>query len=215
MAPARPSPEEYNDMLLIKSKYKIAKRLGAGIFEKTQTQKFALSEARSFKKERRRGGSDYGRQLLEKQRVRYTYGLSERQLSNYAQTAYAEPSPSGSLHRALEMRTDNAVYRAGFVSTRRAGRQAVSHGHFLVNGKRITTPSYRVKKGDVLSVREGSRSSSLFSALKEAKEASGRAIPKWLNVDLNLLQAEVIGEPAYSSIEAGLDYSTVFEFYSR
>ena len=91
-------------MLLIKSKFKIAKRLGAAIFEKTQSQKFALSEARSAanKKHSRggRGGSDYGRQLLEKQRVRFTYGISERQLSNYAEAAYTQPDPSASLHRS-------------------------------------------------------------------------------------------------------------------
>src|SRR3990167_4049962 len=85
-------------MLLIKSKFKIAKRLGAAIFEKTQSQKFALSEARSAANKRNsrggRGGSDYGRQLLEKQRVRFTYGISERQLSNYAEAAYTQPDPS-------------------------------------------------------------------------------------------------------------------------
>src|SRR5437870_6036475 len=128
-------------MLLIKSKYKIAKRLGAAVFEKTQSQKFALSEARTKKPRGGRGGSDFGRQLLEKQRVRYTYGLSERQLANYAEAAFAEKDPSLSLHRALEMRTDSLTYRAGFSSTRRAARQAVSHGHITVNGKRMTTPS--------------------------------------------------------------------------
>src|SRR3989344_3535050 len=205
-------------MLLIKSKFKIAKRLGAAIFEKTQSQKFALSEARSAgsKKTRGgRGGSDYGRQLLEKQRVRYTYGLSERQLSNYAQAAFAEADPSASLHKVLEMRADSAVYRAGFASTRRAARQAVSHGHFTINGKRITIPSHRVKKGDIISVREGSKSSPLFAGLAENKENNTRAVPQWLSVDINLLKGEVVGEPTYNHIEAGLDYSTVFEFYSR
>ncbi|MEK7133911.1 MAG: 30S ribosomal protein S4 [Patescibacteria group bacterium] len=205
-------------MLLIKSKFKIAKRLGAAIFEKTQSQKFALSEARSPAKRGRGGrggGSDYGRQLLEKQRVRFTYGLSERQLSNYAEAAFAQPDPSTSLHRALEMRADSAVYRAGLSPTRRASRQAVSHGHITVNGKRITTPSYHVRKGDVLAVREGSRTSPLFSTLAENKEQNTRLVPQWLNVDLNLLKAEVVGEPSYNQIEVGLDYPTVFEFYSR
>ena len=201
-------------MLLIKSKYKIAKRLGAAIFEKTQSQKFALSEARS-KKPRGRGMSDYGRQLLEKQRVRFTYGLSERQLSNYAKEAFENDNPSQALHRALEMRADSAVYRAGLASTRRAARQMVSHGHITVNGKRITMPSYRVRKGDVLGVREGSRTSPLFASLADAKEEGGRVIPSWLKVDINLMKAEVAGEPAYSPVETSLDYSTVFEFYSR
>ncbi len=205
-------------MLLIKSKFKIAKRLGAAIFEKTQSQKFALSEARSaaHKKTRGgRGGSDYGRQLLEKQRVRFTYGLSERQLSNYAEVAYTEADPSASLHKALEMRADSVVYRAGFAPTRRAARQAVSHGHIMINGKRTTAPSHRVRTGDVITIRESSRTSPLFTQLAERKEQGTRAIPQWLTVDLSLLKAEVTGEPVYSPVETGLDYPTVFEFYSR
>jgi small subunit ribosomal protein S4 len=201
-------------MLPVKSKYKIAKRLGAGVFEQTQTQKFALSEARSAtKKPRGRGGSDYGRQLLEKQRVRYTYGLSERQLYNYAAKAMGEADPSATLHRALEMRADSVAYRAGLASTRRAARQAVSHGHITVNGVRITTPSHVIRKGDVISIREGSRKSPLFAGLAEADEK--RSIPQWLSVDLNLLRAEITGEPQYTTVETGLDYPTVFEFYSR
>ncbi|MSU73715.1 30S ribosomal protein S4 [Candidatus Kaiserbacteria bacterium] len=206
-------------MLLIKSKFKIAKRLGAAIFEKTQSQKFSLSEARwaANKKNSRggRGGSDYGRQLLEKQRVRFTYGISERQLSNYAEAAYTQPDPSTSLHRALEMRADSAAYRAGLLPTRRAARQALSHGHITINGKRTTVPSYRVKKGDVLGVREGSRQSPLFAGLLENKAENTRTVPAWLTVDLSLLKAEVVGEPAYNTVETGLDYPTLFEFYSR
>jgi len=204
-------------MLIIKSKYKIAKRLGAAVFEKTQSQKFALSEARSkaAKKGRGRGGSDYGKQMLEKQRVRYTYGLSEKQLYNYASSAMKEKDPSLALHRALEMRADNAAYRAGFAPTRRAARQMVSHGHLTVNGTRITTPSYSLRKGDVLAVREGkSRKSNLFAGLAEETEGK-RPAPAWLAPDMNLLKTEVKGEPLYSPIEAGLDYATVFEFYSR
>src|SRR5204863_733332 len=87
-------------MLIVKSKYRIAKRLGAGVFDQTQTQKFALAEANTQKK-RGRGQSDYGRQLLEKQRVRFTYGLSERQLSNYAKEAYLAKDPSVTLHKML------------------------------------------------------------------------------------------------------------------
>lgn len=201
-------------MLLIKSKFKIAKRLGAQIFEKTQSQKFALSEAR-MKRPKGRGASDYGKQLLEKQRVRYTYGLSEKQLSNYAEAAFEEKDPPTALHQSLEMRADSAVYRAGLSSTRRAARQAVSHGHITINGRRITTPSHKVKVGDVIAVREGSVKSPLFAGLVEAKEENTRSIPQWLSVDLNLLKAEVVGVPAYNPVEVGLDYATVFEFYSR
>lgn len=200
-------------MLPIKSKYKIGKRLGPGVFEQLQTQKFALSAARKKEKRGGRGGSDYGRQLIEKQRVRFSYGLSERQLSNYAAKAYLAVDPSASLHRALEMRADSVVYRAGFAPTRRAARQAVSHGHFTVNGKRITTPSFSVRKGDVVAVREGNRAGVLYAGLAEKEDA--RSAPQWLTADMKLLKAEVTGEPQYNVVETGLDYPTLFEFYSR
>ena len=202
-------------MLQIKSKYKIARRLGAGIFEKTQTQKFALVADRAKKPRGRGGGSDYGRQLLEKQRVRYTYGLTEKQLSKYAAAAFEQPDPSVALHRALESRADSAVYRAGLASTRRAARQMVSHGHITVNGKRITTPSYHLRKGDVLSVREGSRTSTLFAGLNEEEREIVRPVPSWLSFDVSTLRAEVKNDPSYNAAEVGLDYPTVFEFYSR
>jgi len=204
-------------MLIVKSKYKIAKRLGAGVFDQTQTQKFALSEARTKAKPRggRRGGSDYGRQLLEKQRVRFTYGLSEKQLSLYVAEAMHANNPSAELHRLLETRADNAIYRAGLAATRRAARQIVSHGHILINGRRTTTPSQKLRKGDSLTIREGSRKSPLFAALTEKAGEQQRGIPQWLEVDLGLLAAKVEGEPAYASAETGLDYATVFEYYSR
>ncbi len=198
-------------MLPIKSKYKVGKRLGP-IFEQLQTQKFALSEARK-KKPRGRGASDYGRQLIEKQRVRYTFGITEKQLSNYAEKAFTAPNPSDALHRALEMRADSVVYRAAFALTRRAARQIVSHGHIMVNGTRITTPSYHLKKGDVLTVREGSKASPLFAGLAESEDK--RTVPEWLAADYSALKIEVNGEPQFSPMETGLDYPTVFEFYSR
>ncbi len=202
-------------MLRIKSKYKIAKRLGAAIFEQTQTQKFALSEARtSTKKPRGRNKSDYGRQLLEKQKVRYTYGIAERQLSNYAAAAFEEKNPPQALHQSLESRLDSAAYRAGFAMTRRAARQMVSHGHLLVNGKRVTSPSYSLKKGDAITVREGSRTSTLFAHLGNP-EAEVRSIPQWLSIDRATMVAKVEGEPGYTAVEIPLDYPAVFEYYSR
>lgn len=204
-------------MLSIKSKYKIAKRLGAGIFEQTQTQKFALSDARYKKKIRRggRGGADYGRQLLEKQRVRYTYGISEKQLSNYAKEAYKASDPSATLHKSLEMRLDNVAYRAGLASTRRAARQLVSHGHTMINGKRTTIPSYRVRKGDSISIRDGSKSSPLFAHLMGEREEFARTTPQWLAYESGAFKIDVVGEPSYTPAETAVDYPTVFEFYSR
>lgn len=199
-------------MLPVKSKYKIAKRLGNGVFEQTQTQKFALAEARK-KIERKRAPSDYGRQLLEKQRIRFTFGITEKQLSNYAKKAVSAANPSDALHKALETRADIATYRAGFAPTRRAARQMVSHGHITINGRRIKTPSYQVKKGDKIGVREGSRKGVLFASLADKED--NRSIPQWLKVDISTLTAEVVGEPAYTTVETGLDYPTLFEFYSR
>lgn len=200
-------------MLIVKSKYRIAKRLGAGVFDQTQTQKFALAEART-KKPRGRAPSDYNRQLLEKQRVRFTYGIQEKQLYNYAKKAMKAKEPSAALHAALEMRADTAVYRSGLALTRRAARQMVSHGHILINGIRITTPSYAMKKGDKITVREGSRTSPLFASLADKNE-NNRPVASWLTFDVNLLTAEVVAVPQYNAGETGLDYATVFEFYSR
>ena len=215
MVRAHRAHEEYKYMLIIKSKYKIGKRLGPAIFEQTQTQKFAVSEARTSmkRKPRGRGGSDYGRQLLEKQRIRFTYGLSERQLANYAEAAFATADPSASLHRALEMRLDSVVYRLGLAGTRRAARQMVSHRHVKVNGRRTTIPSHKVSVGDAIDVREGSRGSSLFAHM--ANVDSVRTPPPWLTFDPSALHAEVKTEPGFKATEVGLDYATLFEFYSR
>ena len=204
-------------MLPVKSKYKIGKRLGAGVFEQCQNQKFALSDARSKnRKDRRgrRGGSDYGRQLLEKQRVRFTYGLSERQLSNYAKRAFTMAEPSLALHKMLEMRADNVAYRSGLAPTRRAARQMVSHGHIKINDKRITVPSYATRVGDIVTVREGSRGKNIFAKLNDETEL-GRSKSTWVLLDPSLMRAEIVGEPSYSGAETGIDYPTVFEFYSR
>jgi len=200
-------------MLPIRSKFKIAKRLGARIFEKTQTQKFALSEART--KLKKRGGramSDYGRQLIEKQRVRFTYSITEGQLASYAAKAYLQKNPSEALHLLLEMRLDSAVYAAGLAPTRRAARQMVSHGHIVVNGRRTTVPSHQVKKGDTFSVREGSKSSTLFTHL--AKPDTVTRTANWIALDAGQMKAEVTGMPKYVVGDA-LEYPAVFEFYSR
>ena len=203
-------------MLIVKSKYRIAKRLGAGVFDQTQTQKFALAAERAkdnSKKRGGRGGSDFGKQLLEKQRLRFTYGLSEKQLSSYVEKANHEKDPSGTLHKMLELRADTTIYQSGLASTRRGARQMVSHGHILINGVRTTKPSHYLKKGDVLTIREGSKTSTLFAGLTEKNET--RAIPSWLDMDVNTLTAKVTADPQYNPLETGHEYATVFEFYSR
>lgn len=202
-------------MLQIKSKFKIGKRLGASVFEQCQTQKFALSEGRMRKARqggRRRNVSDYGKQLLEKQKVRFTYGLTERQFANYVKEGAKDAQPAHALFRALELRLDNVVYRLGLASTRRAARQLVSHGHITVNGRKSTVPSRAMRVGDVIGVRGGSKESPLFSedALKERVAA-----PNWIKADLKQLTGTISGEPQYDALVAAGDYAVVFEYYSR
>ena len=198
-------------------KYKIARRLGPLVFEKTQTQKFQLSEARHARKKsdkRPKQLSDFGLQLIEKQRVRFSYGITERQLSNYViKASEMKGGNTGEkLYGMLESRLDNVVYRLGIAHTRRLARQMVSHGHFVVNGKRTTVPSYAVSQGDVVTVREGSKKSVLFTEL--AKKLENYSTPKWLRFDVAKLEAKIDGQPA---LEAGgaFNLNTVLEYYSR
>lgn len=197
-------------------KFKIAKRLGAPIFEKTQTQKFALSEARRGRVRKGRPGqmSDYKRQLLEKQKLRFTYGVSEKQLRRYVNEAVAKShQPIALLMERLEARLDNTVYRLGLAKTRRLARQIVSHGHITVNGKKMTIPSHKVKNGDVIAVREGSKDTGLFVNLTDTHEAA--SIPAWLKFDLKKIEGTVTGAPVYDPAEALFDPTQVMEYYSR
>jgi small subunit ribosomal protein S4 len=142
-------------------RYKIARRLGAPIFEKTQTAKF---KARTGETRRPPMRSDFGKQLIEKQKARFTYGVSEKQFSSYVKTVLESKTsvPVQKLLEKLETRLDNVVYRSGFASTRQFARQVVSHGHVLVNGRKLNVPSYVVKPGDMISIREGSKSNGIF-----------------------------------------------------
>lgn len=196
-------------------KYKIAKRLGAPIFEKTQTQKFALSQARGGRKLKRPGqASDYKRQLIEKQKMRFTYGITEKQLRRYVDEAIAKShQPIALLMERLESRLDNTIYRLGLAKTRRLARQIVSHGHIWVNGKRISIPSHRVKVNDVITVREGSKQTGLFVQIAETHEAAG--VPAWLSLDIKKLSATVTGLPVYNPAETLFDPEQVMEYYSR
>ena len=203
--------------MLIGPKYKICKRLGASVFEKCQTQKFQLAEARAPRRTTRgkRGGSDYGAQLLEKQKARFTYGLSESQFSRYAREAMEKrgKDSSAALLARLESRLDNAVFRAGFVKTRRAARQLVSHGHIAVNGRRVTIPSYQVSVGDRVAIREGSRGSALFA--QRAEDTAQTTTPAWMAFEEGGFAVNIKGEPALSETETPFSAATIIQFYSR
>jgi small subunit ribosomal protein S4 len=198
-------------------KYKIAKRLGANVFDKTQTQKFMLSEARSAKSRRRRFGSktEYARQLLEKQKVRFTYYVSERQFKNYVKKAMDKggANPAETLFALLEARLDNTIYRMGLAPTRQAARQMVAHGHIVVNGRRVTVPSFSVSKGDAITIRLGSKGSLLFTILPEKlKEFKS---PSWVLFDTEKMEGTVVALPKYEAGTSHFDLAPVLEFYSR
>lgn len=199
--------------MIIGPKYKICKRLGASVFEKCQTQKFQLREASMPPKKGRRGGSDYGAQLIEKQKARFTYGLSESQFSRYVHEAMEQKLPVDALLGRLEARLDNVVFRAGFVKTRRAARQLVSHGHVMVNGKRMNVPSHMVKEGDVVSIRQESRTSPLFAARTEA--AAETKTPEWLTLGDGGFEATVAKKPGTSGTEVAFNAPVIIQFYSR
>ncbi len=197
-------------------KYKIARRLGAAVFEKTQTAKFAANLEKKQRNTRpKRPGSVFGQQLLEKQKVRFTYCITEKQLKNYVKKviALSKSNQSDYLYKSLEARVDNVVLQSGFVKTRLQARQAVSHGHFTVNGTRINVPSYSLKKGDVVAIREGSKAKKLFEEVD--KNLIEVTAPAFLKVNAKDLSVEVTGEAVFSPQELHFDMNSVMEYYKR
>ena len=163
-----------------------------------------------------RGGSLYLTQLREKQKVRRMYGLLEKQFAKLMKEAQKSDGLTGEkLLEYLERRVDNAVFRAGFALTRRQARQLVSHGHFLLNGRRIDIPSIRLNPGDVLEVRPKSTKSEYFKNLANIIGASGATPLSWLKVDAKKMKIEATGLPKREEAEAGINEQLIVEYYSR
>jgi len=197
-------------------KYKIARRLKAPIFEKTQNQKFALREDRKTKKKSfGRPKTDFGIQLNEKQKARMFYCITEKQFAKYVREALANKSnpPAVNLLRSLEHRLDNVIWRSGILPTHLSARQSVSHGHFLVNGKKVYVPSFSVREGDKITVREGSRGSKLFSEFgSEEKETQE---PSWVSWDKNKKELSIKEGSLMEKTDLLFDLSHVIEYYQR
>lgn len=158
----------------------------------------------------------YLTQLREKQKVRRTYGLLEKQFARLMTEASRRPGLSGeNLLQLLEQRLDNAVYRAGFATSRRAARQLVGHGHFELNGRRVDIPSIRVKAGDVITVRPKSTKSGYFTAIDEVVGNTSQAPLSWLKSDVKKLKIEVTGLPTRDEAEADINEQLIVEYYSR
>ena len=163
----------------------------------------------------RRKKSEYGIQLNEKQKVKFIYGILEKQFRDYYEAAAAAPGKTGdNLLINVERRLDNVVYRMGFAMTRRQARQLVTHAHFTVNGKKVNIPSYQVKAGDVIEVRESSRSSAKFAKLTGA-EAPVVALPAWLNRETGSLKGVVAKLPERSDIDYEVAEHLIVELYSK
>ncbi|MBP3633931.1 MAG: 30S ribosomal protein S4 [Oscillospiraceae bacterium] len=164
--------------------------------------------------QRRAKKSEYALQMTEKQKVKFVYGILEKQFRMYFDKAERMAGNTGeNLLSLVERRLDNVVYRLGFASTRREARQLVNHGHYTVNGKRVNIPSYLVSNGDVIAVCEKSASNTRFKMLKEADAFV--AAPKWLERDKNNLQGKVIAMPARDDIDFEIAENLIVELYSR
>ena len=169
-----------------------------------------------MRKRRPKPRSEYGRQLQEKQDLKGQYNLREKQCKRYVKVALDKSghgdSPELFLQK-LERRLDNVVYRAGFAPTRKQSRQMVSHGHFLVNGKKMDIPSFEVKKGDVITVRSASLERTLFkNVLLGLKKYE---TPSWMSLDKEKPEISILQFPSLAEIAPSVEISLIFEFYSR
>ena len=156
--------------------------------------------------------SEYGLQLREKQRAKFIYGILEKQFRNTFEKASKKKGITGeNLLIMLEERLDNVVYRLGLSTTRREARQLVVHRHFTVNGKIVNTPSYQVKPGDVIKVREKSQSSPKFKEIKEMQVG----VPAWLSIDREKLEGKVLADPTREEIDTPIEEHLIVELYSK
>src|SRR3989339_1891488 len=191
--------------MISKPKFKICRRLGPGVYDKCQTAKFSISTGKTALVGGRRPKAltEYGAQLVEKQKIRFSYGISERQLSNYVKKATLSKGvgTAEKLYEGLESRLDNVIYRMGLGSSRRAARQMVSHGHFIVNDKKVTIPSYELRSGDIVKIRQESKGKKIFSNITEKMKDYNP--PVWINFDVNNMEGKILDKP--KNIESFFD----------
>jgi small subunit ribosomal protein S4 len=210
--------------MIIEKKCKKCRRAGEKLFlkgERCFTPKCTM-EKKAFPpglppaaRKHRSMASEFGLQLKEKQKVRNVYRLSEKQFSAYVKktSASKDSSPKEQLFESLETRLDSAAFRLGFAASRPLARQIVSHGHLTINGRRIDIPSYRVKIGDVIAIREGSKKRTVFANLPET--LAKYTAPSWLKMDVQKLEGTVQGKPALGQSDMTYNLTAILEFYSR
>ena len=165
--------------------------------------------------QRRGKKSEYALQLTEKQKVKFVYGVLEKQFRMYYEKAARMPGKTGdNLLVLIERRLDNVVYRLGFAKTRREARQLVSHSHFTVNGKKVNIPSFLVKAGDVIEVKETSRSTTRFKAMT-GEDAPKVLVPEWMEREKNALKGSIVRLPVRADVDVPVEEHLIVELYSK
>lgn len=196
------------------AKARINRRLGSMVYESTGAiRAFERREHPPGMRTRVRRPSNYGQALMEKQKIKHHYGLGERQLRRYFDKAGRQKGNTGELLLIMcERRLDNVVRRAGFTRTRPQARQGIVHGHIQVNGVKVTSPSYQLRAGDIITVRPRGNLNTIYRSQVEENQAQGT---DWLTVDRETLRATVQGLPGPSDVSLPVDVNTVVEFLSR
>ncbi len=203
---------------------KKCRRVGTKLFlkgEKCESQKCPMIKKPyppGQKPKRRKGHvSQYGKELVEKQKLRYWYDLQEKQFARYVTSVINKQNKTESagdqLLRKLESRLDNMVYRSGFASSRSQAKQMINHGFFHVNEKPVDRPSYRIKVGDVITVRPGKKKKLIFEEF--SVKMKNFTTPSWISLDLGKMEAKIIGETVIEEVTPPVEISSIFEFYSR
>ncbi len=198
-------------------KNKIARRFGVNLGLKTNAAKVArrLTQPPGAHgpNKRRRTRSSFGKQLDEKQKAKFMYGIRERQFRSYVEEANRREGDSGvNLHQLLESRFDNVIYRMGIATTRAQARQFVNHGMFVINGKKMDIPSYQVKVGDEVSLKENKKQKVAFEGLTE--RLSNAQPPSWVSVDPSHQSGKVISTPTKDDVESVFDVKLIIEYYA-
>lgn len=193
---------------------RVSRRLGVPIFGASKYLERRNYPPGVHGPKSRRKNSDYAVGLIEKQKLRFFYGLQERQFRNVYERALRMRGVTGEkMLQILETRLDNLVYHAGFALTRPAARQLVSHGHVRVNGRKVSIPSFAVKVGDVIEVRDHAKSKAI--AQKNLEGSTARVVPDWVSLDREHLKASLLRVPARDEINPIANEQAVVEFYSR
>ena len=199
---------------MAKNRQPIAKRCKALGISPAAMGYYKKETTRNSNSQVRKKKSEYATQLNEKQKVKFVYGILEKQFRGYYEKAVRMPGKAGdNLLIQLESRLDNVIFRLGFAATRREARQLVNHGHFTVNGKKVNIPSYQVKPGMVIALKESSRSIERFKLNLEAN--AYHVIPKWLDFDAANMVGKVVAAPTREDIDLPIEEHLIVELYSK